>query len=322
MANHLTLDERKLLAQWRTEQLAKAEIARRLGRDRRTIQRELKRNGTTLGYLAVEAQAQAVARRRQPRRRRRMSDPVVDQFVRAGLADFWSPDQIAGRMRREFARRPGRCISRQTIYNWIARSGEDREYWEGFLRFGPRRRSEETRGKLPAVVSIAGRPKIVDQRRRYGDWEGDTLVGRARRSGLLTLVERKSGYLQTGKVRDLRAKTVRRITRRRLEGLPPDLRRTMTFDNGKEFADHEWITAHTGIAIYFAEPYCAWQRGSNENANGLLRQFFPKGTDFAEVSHHEVARITTLLNERPRKRLGYRTPAQLLAKRLPAAIGN
>jgi IS30 family transposase len=251
-----------------------------------------------------------------------MSDPAVDRFVRAGLANFWSPDQIAGRMRREFVRRPGRRISRQTIYNWIIRSGEDREYWEGFLRFGPRRRSEETRGKLPSVVSIAGRPRIVDLRRRYGDWEGDTLVGRARHSGLLTLVERKSGYLQTGRVANLQARTVSRVARRRLQDLPPDLRRTMTFDNGKEFADHEWITAHTGIAIYFAEPYRAWQRGSNENTNGLLRQFFPKGTDFAEVSHHEVARVTTLLNERPRKRLGYRTPAQLLAKKLPAAIGN
>jgi IS30 family transposase len=163
-------------------------------------------------------------------------------------------------------------------------------------------------------VSIAGRPRVVDARRRFGDWEGDTLVSRSRHGGLVSLVERKSGYTLLARVKDLRAPTVRRAAQQRLAALPQHLRRTMTFDNGKEFAEHEALAAATGMSVYFAQPYCAWQRGTNENTNGLVRQYLPKGTDLTAYSHHEVAAIQSSLNDRPRKRLGYLTPREVLAK--------
>jgi IS30 family transposase len=157
---------------------------------------------------------------------------------------------------------------------------------------------------------------VINHRRRYGDWEGDTIVGKGRRSALLTLVERKSGYVRLARVDDMKSPTTIRAARRRMKDLPPSLRRSLTLDNGKEFARHATLTKRLGLEIYFAEPGAPWQRGTNENTNGLVRQFFSKGTDFTQVSHHEVACVETLINERPRRRLGYRTPSEILAKRM------
>jgi IS30 family transposase len=169
---------------------------------------------------------------------------------------------------------------------------------------------------MPASVSIDGRPAVVDRRSRYGDWEGDTIVGANRRGGALTLVERKSGYLLLGKVRNLQAATVRQAAARRYATTPAALRKTLTLDNGKEFAEHEQLELEAALRIYFAKPYCAWQRGTNENTNGLIRDFFPKGTDLADIPEHRFTKVQQLLNDRPRKRLGYRTPNEVLASRL------
>lgn len=182
------------------------------------------------------------------------------------------------------------------------------------LRLGQRRRKRAQTGRLPGAVSIEGRPRIVDTRRRFGDWEGDTLVGCGRRSGLVSLVERKSGYTLLARVDDLRASTVRRAAQQQLAALPQHLRRTLTFDNGTEFAEHEALAAATGMNIYFANPYCAWQRGTNENTNGLVRQYLPKGTDFSTYSHDDVALVQTSVNDRPRKRHDYLTPREVLIK--------
>jgi IS30 family transposase len=159
---------------------------------------------------------------------------------------------------------------------------------------------------------------VINRRRRFGDWEGDTIVGKGRRSALVTLVERKSGDAYLAKAKDLKSATTMRAAVRKMKGLPESLRRSVTFDNGKEFSEHHRLTRQTGIDVYFAQPYKSWQRGTNENTNGLIRQFFPKGTDFAQISHQEVARVEHLLNERPRKRLDYKSPQQVLAKRLVA----
>ena len=163
-------------------------------------------------------------------------------------------------------------------------------------------------------MRIDGRPEVINRRRRYGDWEGDTLVGHGRRSALVTLVERKCGYTRIGRADDMTAATTTSVTRRRLGDLPTSWRRSITFDNGKEFMDYQRIARSLSVDVYFALPYCSWQRGTSENTNGLLRQFFPKGTDFTRISHQAVARAETLLNERPRKRLGYRTPAEVFAQ--------
>jgi len=320
MFKHLSVQEREVILQRRAEARSPEQIAEELGRAPSTIRRELARNGDPNGYSAVAAQARYETRRRDRPRWRKMENPVISAYVRQRLTHYWSPDQIAGRVRVDFPADSRRQISHETIYTWIE-ADEYRDHWRSFLRReGKRRRCEENRGRLPAVVSIEGRPKVVNERKRYGDWEGDTVVGRAHRGGLLTTVERKSGYACVAKVLNLRAATINRAARRKLGALPAELRRTMTFDNGKEFANHQSLARHLGLRVFFAKPYKAWQRGTNENTNGLLRQFFPKGTDFAEVSHHEVACVETLLNERPRKRLGYKTPSEVLAEQCPRAF--
>src|SRR5208283_2179377 len=162
------------------------------------------------------------------------------------------------------------------------------KHWQRYLRRLGRKRPEwEKRGRLPTSVSIEGRPAIVDRRSRYGDWEGDTIVGANRRGGAVTLVERRSGYLLLGKVLNLQAAT------------PAALRKTLTLDNGKEFAEHEQLAVEAALRIYFAKPYSAWQRGTNENTNGLVRDFFPKGTDLANLPEHRFTKVQQLLNDRP-----------------------
>lgn len=314
MANHLTLQERRTIARLIKRRRSRAEIAELLGRARSTVTHELKRNMGLSGYRPQQAQRMAAARRERCRRHPKMSDPALNAYVKESLKQGWSPDQIAGASKVRFPRKPAQQISRQTIYNWIGQQGAEESRWRALLRRGVPHL--EKRGKLAGCVSIQGRPKVVDCRRRYGDWEGDTVVGRRHLNGILTTVERKSGYLRMAKLGNLKAKTAARAVRRKLGNLPPSLRRTMTFDNGTEFAYHAKLARQLQMAVYFAKPYCAWQRGTNENTNGLVRQYFPKGTDFQRISHREVARVEKLINERPRRRLGYRTPAQILAKRL------
>ena len=311
MAGQLTILERERIAQFLSQGLKQAEIGRRLGRDRSTISRELARNRDGANYWASSAHEKARARRR--RRPRKLDDADLSAYVRRGLVSFWSPEQIAGRSRRDCPRQPRRWLSHTTIYRWIT-SPDQRWCWRSFLRFGRRRRGPENRGKLKARVEISGRPAVVDLRRRFGDWEGDTIVGQAGRGGLVTLLERKSGFALVGKVGRLKARNVARQATCRLAMLPPGLRRTVTFDNGKEFARHPQIARATGIDIYFARPYHAWERGANESFNGLVRQFFPKGTDFRGTSPNEVKDVLDLLNDRPRKRLGYRTPREVLGR--------
>ena len=320
MAHHLTLEERERLAQFKATGKTQAEIAKLLGRHPSTISRELRRNGQDQDYWPAAAQRQAQERRRDRDYPRKMDHPKVSQFVRAGLAKYWSPEQIAGRVQKKFARRPRRHISHQTIYTWIDQD-ESRDHWEDFLRHRGKKRTEpEKRGQIAHRVDVAGRPKVVGERRRFGDWEGDTVVGSHHQGGVVTLVERKSRFTLMRKVRDLKARTVRHAMKHTLQPLPKPGRRTMTLDNGKEFAEHERLTAHLDLAIYFAKPYAAWQRGTNENTNGLLRQFYPKGTNFLKVRPSALRETQTLLNNRPRKCLGYRTPAEVLRGRLGIAI--
>jgi len=317
MACQITLSEREQIAHFRSQGLSRAQIAERLGRHPTTIGRELTRNSESGTYGASSAQQKARARRQ--RRPRKLDDPRLNEYVRAGLARCWSPEQIAGRSPRVFRRQRRRRLSHTTIYRWIADS-PDRGHWESFLRFGRQRKTPETRGQLPARAEIAGRPAIVEERRRFGDWEGDTVVGKARRNGLVTLVDRKSGFALVAKVQRLKARNVAQSLRRQFLPLPEALRHTATFDNGKEFAAHQYVARTSNIDIYFARPYHAWERGSNESFNGLLRQFFPKGTDFKGISPLEVKYVRDLLNDRPRKRLGYRTPREVLGQHFPVAF--
>jgi IS30 family transposase len=198
-----------------------------------------------------------------------------------------------------------------------AAAGDSRRY---VRRSGKRRGRAETRGQLRDRATIDGPPALVDRRGRYGDWEGDTLVGAGHRGGAVTLVERKSGYLLLGNVPNLKAAAIRQTAATLVRPTAPALRKTLTLDSGKGFAEHKELAAETGLAVYFAKPYCAWQRGTNEKTNGLIRQFFAKGTDLASVPERRFTKVQHLLNTRRRRRVGYRTPHEVLASLLPVVI--
>jgi len=321
MASHLTLEEREIIARMHWDGKMQTQIADRLCRDKSTISRELRRNRSRNGYWAGPANRKAERRRSERPWVGKMQRPKVRRYVADRLRRRWSPDQIAGRSRRDFPRDQRRWISPPTIYAWIVVEEAAGKHWRRYLRRLGRKRPEwEKRGRIRAGTSIAGRPAVVDRRSRFGDWEGDTIVGANRRGGAVTLVERKSGYLLLGKVPTLQAATVRQAAAELYRTTPAKLRKTLTLDNGKEFAEHERLTEEAAMKIYFAKPYCAWQRGTNENTNGLVRQFFPKGTDLADIHDRRFTKVQHLLNDRPRKRLGYRTPNEVLASRLQVAI--
>ena len=321
MASHVTLEEREVIAHMRRAGKMQTQIADRLGRNKSTISRELRRNRSRNGYWAVPAQRKGEKRRSQRAWDCKLERSEVRRYVRERLRQRWSPDEIAGRSRSDFPHDRRRQISHQTIYTWIRREDAAGKHWQRYLRrLGRKRPDWENRGRMRACVSIEGRPAVVDRRSRYGDWEGDTIVDANRRGGAVTLVERKSGYLLLGKVPNLQATTVRQAAAERYRSTPAVLRKTLTLDNGKEFAEHEQLAVEAALKIFFAKPYSAWQRGTNENTNGLIRQFFPKGTDLANIPEHRFTKVQHLLNNRPRKRLGYRTPNEVLASRLRVAI--
>lgn len=321
MAPHLTLEEREDIVRMRFNGRSQAEIARRLRRAESTISRELRRNRSPNGYWPVAAQKKADLRRRRRPRRPKLSHPDVKRYVKQRLRQYWSPDEIAGRSRLDFPRDRRRQVSHQTVYTWIESQRAVGKDWQRYLRsFGWKRPNRRNCGRIPSCTSIERRPAIVDRRGRYGDWEGDTIVGANRRGGAVTLVERKSRYLLLGRAVDLKAATVRRSTVALYRTTPAALRKTLTLDNGKEFAEHQQLEAEASLTVFFAKPYCAWQRGTDENTNRLVRQFFPKGTDLARIPAHRFTKVQHLLNDRPRKCLGYRTPREVLGPRLLLAF--
>jgi IS30 family transposase len=244
-----------------------------------------------------------------------MDDPFINESVRTGLSQEWSPEEIAGRMKRDYRRTLSRCVSYQTIYRWLE-TCEYRRHFRSFLRHGRyrKRRGTDGRGRIRNRVSIEQRPARVDSRRRFGDWEGDTVHGAAHSGMIMTCVERKSGFLITAKMKDGTSARLNAAKERAFRSIPPKLRQTLTVDNGKEFAGHEQLSERLQLPIYFAHAYSSNERATNENTNGLLRQYFPKKTDFRDISHHALAHVTNRLNNRPRKRLNYLTPLEALNK--------
>jgi transposase, IS30 family len=299
---------------------SKQAIANQLGRHRTTISRELHRNSLGVMYLAVDAQKVSEHRRREARAKgRKLSRPENLEYVRERLRQCWSPDQIAGRSGVDFPQNPERTFSRQTIYAFLAQD-DHRRRWLVYLRHYRRKRRRQ-RSVRSTERALARRPAIVNQRGRYGDWEGDTIVGAGRHGGaLVSLVERKSGYLVLLPIPDRHATKVRAAICGRLQQLPEESRQTLTLDNGSEFAEHEQLERTLEMAVFFADPRSPWQRGTNENTNGLARQFFPKGTNFNQVSRYKVRRAENLLNDRPRKRLHYQTPSEVFLQQRCRAL--
>ena len=285
-----------------------AEIAATLERHKSTVSRELKRNQGLKGYRPQQAHSLALARRDEKAQPR--LDQGVWQHIERRIREAWSPAQIVARLERE----QGVRISHEWIYQYLyadKRSGGN--LYRCLRCQKPRRKrysAYDRRGVIPRRVSIDERPAIVDARRRVGDWEGDTVIGKAHRGALVTLVERKSRYTVIRAVHGKTATAVRNAVR---HGLSPhqDRVHTITYDNGREFADHEGMARDLETQIYFAHPYASWERGLNENTNGLIRQYFPKHRDLTTVTHAETVYAMNKLNHRPRKSLGFRTPYEV-----------
>jgi IS30 family transposase len=316
MAHHLTLEERDRIAQLRHQGADQKEIAKAVGRCPSTISRELRRNRVGDEYYAAQAQQEAQRRRRERPLVRKMDDPEINQAVRVGLAQEWAPEQIAGRMLQQDAER---SVSSQTIYTWI-KQDEDREHWESLLRHrGKRPNRRKNAATTTGTARIDNRPDVIEERLRLGDFEGDTVLGHPGTGGLATVVDRKSRFTIVTKVQSKNADHVHEKIKQRMKKLDEERRHSITFDNGTEFARCQRLEKHLGMKLYFADPGCPYQRGTNENTNGLIRQYFPKGTDFRNISHFEVRRVEKLLNNRPRACLGFKTPAEVFFEKTPPA---
>jgi len=294
-------------------------IARALGRAPSTVTREVRANGD-LGYRVWPAHVRAreCARRPKPAK---LSDPVLCAKVTTWLEEFWSPQEIALRLKRDFPGDVTMNVSHETIYQslFVQGRGELRRELARCLRSGRTSRRgqgrEEKRGKIPDMVMIADRPAEIEDRAVPGHWEGDLILGANGQSAVGTLVERSTRFvllLHLGK--DRSAAAVEVAMRNVIATLPGELMRSVTWDQGKEMANHRSITVATGVPIYFCDPHSPWQRGSNENTNGLLRQYMPKGTDLSKLSVGDLQRIQRSLNGRPRATLDYMMPVEKLAE--------
>ena len=318
---HLTAEEREVIYRMHQNGDGPTAIGRELGRSPGTISRELQRNSTPLRaehivrrcYSAVRAQRMAEARR-HAKRSKKLDDPTVQKVVRERLDERWSPEQIAGRMQLDDPDNRRKRVCHQTIYSWIHQQKRLLpSFPKNLRRRGKRYRygRANVRQMFPERRQIEDRPQIVEARSRLGDWEGDTIHGHGRSGCIATYVDRRSGFLIAGKLKKFGARTLTERTRDLFRKIPKRLRRTLTLDNGPEFCDHLRLEKFTDLQVWFARPYCSGDRGTNENTNGLLRDYFPKGTDFSEITHQQLAKVVEEINNRPRKRLGYRTPSEV-----------
>lgn len=312
---HLISEERVQIQVLLEEGYGVRAIARRLGRSPSTISRELGRNGTP--YNAKKAQERYRHVRKSCRRPPSISYLPLWRYVFDAMNRGWSPEQISGRLWLDFPGQPRMRISTEAIYQSLYRDEKLRNALLGCLRRAhPRRhrrgQRKPTRPIIPNRVDISCRPPEVDARQRYGDWEGDLVLGANQKGAIVTLVERKSLFLRAALVPSRHAHGVAQAITGQFRGFPAGWLRTLTLDNGSEFAHHEQITEQLGAAVYFARPYSAWERGLNENTNGLLRQYLPKSTSFQNLTQHQIQAIVNEINQRPRKKLGYRTPLEVL----------
>lgn len=295
--------------------ITQKEVAQMLGVHPSTVSRELKRfrqsnPDSPLRYAATVAQKQSDIRRKAAKKFTKRSKKLLDFFIQQMVLG-WSPEQICGFLKR---RTNGRIsVSHETIYQWLLKDQQIGGGGYTYLRRAKKLRQKRTsaykqRGKIPNRISIHQRPAIVEKRTEIAHWEGDTVVGKGKQSAVVTLVERVTGMTLIRRVEQCASNPVLDAMLDMSNGI---FINTLTLDNGKEFSKHEALTKQTGIKVYFADPYSSWQRGTNENTNGLIRQYFPKGTDFLTVTNEQIKEVENALNNRPRKRLGYRTPKQV-----------
>ena len=320
--NHLGYAERLAITDGRRDGLSVRAIARALRRDPGTVSRELRRGAPSWlpRYDPCVAHFDAIRRRSESRTGGRKLRPGSARFetVTDHRRQGWSPSQIAGRLRRMEPEDARRRASHETIYValYAMPRGELRRQLLAYLRQGrqkrrPRSRGTDRRGFVTDDVKIAARPEEIAERLIPGHWEGDLIKGAGNHSAVGTLVERASRLVMLARMPACDATTAQLAFEKLFDQVPESLRKTMTYDRGTEMARHRQLTQNTGVKVYFADPYSPWQRGSNENANGLIRQYLPKGTDLSGFSQHQLDAIANQLNTRPRKVLDFRTPHEV-----------
>ena len=300
-------------------------IAGRLGRAPSTLSREVNRNSGTSGYRAFSAGKRAFlnASSRRGGKSRLGREDRLRQYIIEKIKKRWSPREIVIRLEKEYPQDMSMRISHEAIYSYIyvlprgmlkttliKALRQERKYRR--KKYGRKGNPEETRGKVPDMISIEERPAEVASRTIPGHWEGDLIMGKYKRTALGTLVERTTRYTILVPLKTKDAKNVRRAYAKELGSLPQEIRKTLTYDQGKEMSEHKQFTIDTGIQVYFAHPGSPWERGTNENTNGLIRQYFPKGTEFDKVSSREIKRVQRELNDRPRAVLDYKKPDEVI----------
>lgn len=310
--NQLAYEQRCQISVLIKSGMSQRMVAKAIGVSQSTISRELARNTGERGYRHKQAQGKAAQRRKEAVKPTRMI-PAMIATIESRLRMEWSPEQISGWLleKRE------QLISHESIYLHIWADKQAGGDLYTYLRrqgkkYDKRRNGKSTRGQIKNRVSIDERPEVVDDKSRIGDWEIDTVIGKAHRGALVTIVERVTNFTVSAQVNSKSAADVTRATIALLRPLK-DVVHTITADNGKEFAYHEEISKALSADVYFANPYSSWERGLNENTNGLLRQYFPKETNFKEVTQKQVKRAVNRLNSRPRKGLDFKTPGQLMS---------
>ncbi len=317
----LTLAEREEISRGVATKLSIRQIAGQLGRAPSTVSREITRHGGPHAYRAAEADAWAWERARRPKPCRLATHPMLQRMVARKLTLDWSPEQIAGWLKREFPDQDTMQVSHETIYRslFIQARGVLKKELLRHLRSRRRMRRAlhastegQPRGQIIDGVSIRDRPAEVDDRAIPGHWEGDLLAG-SQNSHIATLVERQSRFTMLVKVPGKDTASVVTALSQHVRTLPAALRRSLTWDRGTELAQHKQFTLATKVQVYFCDPQSPWQRGTNENTNRLLPQYFPKGMDLSPYSQPELNAIALRLNQRPRKTLGFQTPAAILA---------
>jgi IS30 family transposase len=316
-ARYLSPEERERIFVGICRGESDSEIARALGRHRCTVGREIKRCGGRRAYGASRAERRAQQAARRPKTTKLAGCPMLLGVVEDGLRRRWSPQQISARLRRDYPAQEAMRISHETIYRslYVQSRGELRRQLTANLRSGRSTRKSqgrtETRGRIVDMVPIAQRPPEADDRRVPGHWEGDLLIGAGGKSAVATLVERHTRYVLLAALPDGRTTLeVIEALKRRIADLPDHLLKSLTWDQGSEMAAHRTFTIDTGIQVFFCDPHSPWQRGSNENTNGLLRQYLPRGLDLAQLGQIDLDHIAAELNGRPRKTLDWDTPAE------------
>ncbi|MEJ2393113.1 MAG: IS30 family transposase [Gammaproteobacteria bacterium] len=313
----LTLQEREAISRGLASGLSMRNIAHQLRRSPSTISREIHRHGGVDHYRAADADSAAWERATRPKPCKLACYPVLRRLVAGKLKQHWSPEQIAGWLKETYPRDETKHVSHETIYKTLfiqARGALKKELQKHLRTQRAMRRGKhhsiknEGLGQITNMVSISERPASIEDRALPGHWEGDMLEG-SNRSYIATLVERHTRYVMLVKLKGKDTETVINALIKHAHKLPTELYKSLTWDRGKELADHQRFTLATDIKVYFCDPQSPWQRGSNENTNGLLRQYFPKGTDLSAYSQAKLNAVARQLNERPRKTLKFRTPA-------------